>query len=173
MGTEGIVITNNSGSPVFYRSNASTNGNGWLRLKFIGTDSNRDAFGADVRVTTGDKTQLLHFNRTNAFMGQRESVLHVGLGTSVGTVDSVEVTWPSGAVQTVTDLAANSVHTITETTTVALSAPQFTQQPVGGSFAKGETVTLVAEATANPAPVYLWFKNGEPISGATRSAVRL
>ena len=172
-GDEDFVITNNSGSPVFYRSDASTNVNSWLRLKFVGTESNRDAFGTDVRVTTGDKTQRLHFNPTNAYLGQRESVLHVGLGTGITAVDSIEVTWPSGVVQTVTSLAANSVHTITETTTVALSAPIITVPPEGGTFAKGETVTLTTEASANPAPVYLWSKNGQPISGETRSTLRL
>ncbi|GAB5562400.1 MAG: hypothetical protein SynsKO_40470 [Synoicihabitans sp.] len=172
-GDEDFVITNNSGSPLLYRSDASTNGNNWLRLKFVGTESNRDGFGADVRVTAGDKTQRLHFNPTNAYLGQRESVLHVGLGAGVSAVESVEITWPSGVVQTVSDLATNTVHTITESTTVALFPPTFVQQPIGGTFAKGETVILTAEATANPAPVYAWAKNGEPLPGETRASLRL
>lgn len=171
-GDEDFVITNNGGTPLLYRSDASTNGNNWLRLKFVGTESNRDGYGADVRVTNGDKTQRLHFNPTNAYLGQRESVMHVGLGATVSSTVSVEVTWPSGAVQTV-DLPVNTTQTITEAAETPLSAPAFTMQPVGGTFAKGDSVSLTVETVANPSAVYLWAKNGQSIPGETRATIRL
>ena len=173
-GDEDLVVTNAFARPIVYRSNASDNGNGWIRLRFVGTESNRDGIGAVVRVTTATGSRVKLYNPTNAYMGQREPVLHFGLGAlDAGPVESVEITWPSGIVQSVSGLAANQEHTITENAAVPLAAPEFTAHPTGGNHAKGAMVVLSVEATGNPSPVYLWFKDGTPLPGETRATLRL
>lgn len=166
-GDEDLLITQNRDNPILYRSNASENGNSWLRLRLAGTVSNRDGIGATVRVTTGDTTRMSYYNPTNAYFGQREPVIHFGLGTFSSPVDRVTVTWPSGIEQEFTGLAINQEHLLTEAASAALVAPTFTTQPSSGSHTKGSSVTLSVEATGNPTPVYVWHKNGEPIDGET------
>ena len=54
-----FCITTNQGPAALYRNDV-TNGNRSLRLRLIGTKSNRDGIGAMVRVTTPDGTQVAH-----------------------------------------------------------------------------------------------------------------
>jgi len=49
-GDEDLIITNGFGSPIVYRSDASESGNEWLRIKLVGTRSNRDGIGAVVKL---------------------------------------------------------------------------------------------------------------------------
>ena len=79
-GDEDVVITNAFGRPIVYRSDASANGNAWIRLWLRGTVSNRDGIGATVKVTSAGRSRVQVFNPTNSFLGQREPVLHFGLG---------------------------------------------------------------------------------------------
>jgi len=46
-------------------------------------------------------------------------------------------------------------------------APAITTQPSGQTLNAGDTLTLTAAASGNPAPTYQWYKNDSPISGAT------
>jgi hypothetical protein len=47
-------------------------------------------------------------------MSQSDTVLHFGLGSAT-TFDKIEVRWPNGAVQTITGLAVDQRHTLTQT----------------------------------------------------------
>ena len=164
-GDEDLVITNTFDRPIVYRSDASANGRKWIRFRFQGTSSNRDGIGATVRVTDAGRTQTALYNPTNAYIGQREAVLHFGVGDAGATADRVEVTWPGGTVQELSNLATNQVHLLVEPE-VAHSPPVIAVAPVGGVFAKDGSVVLTASATGNPAPVYTWHKDGVLIAGA-------
>lgn len=170
-GDEDLVITQAYGSPIVYRSDASTNGNDWIRFQLRGTTSNRDGIGAVVRVTSGGRTRVEEYNPTNAYIGQREPFLHFGLGAGVTAVDSVEVRWPSGIVQTVTGLATDQVHLLVEPGAVQ-TPPVITTDPVGAAVFKDAAFTLTAAATGDPVPVFVWSKNGVPIPGATGPTYR-
>lgn len=170
-GDEDLFITNSGGHPVFYRSDASGNGNNYLRLSFEGTASNRDGYGCIVRLVTGGRIQTQLYNPSNAYIGQREPYLHFGLGTAT-IVDSVEVTWPSGMTQTLEDVAINQVLEIVEPT-VTLDIPSVDVDPVGGTYDVGDELRIAVEASGNPEPVVSWEKDGEAIPGALGFGLRI
>jgi len=78
----------------------------WLHLKLEGTEGNRDAAGAVVTIETENGRQTRQVARGNAFLACSSPVLHFGLGTAK-TVKRVEVRWPGGHRQTLTNVEAN------------------------------------------------------------------
>ena len=89
--------------------NTSVGSNHWLIVKLRGVKSNRDGIGA--RVQAGNQV-----NEMTASQGYSSSSLtgvHFGLG-SLSKVPKIEIHWPSGTVQTVENVAADQVLTVTE-----------------------------------------------------------
>ena len=86
------------------------NGNHWLELRLRGTVSNRDGVGAKVYVDAGGMKQ---FRDTSARPAQDSPVVHFGLG-GASVVDTVTIKWPSGITQTLKDVAAGRIITVTE-----------------------------------------------------------
>ncbi|MDQ8205021.1 FG-GAP-like repeat-containing protein [Pelagicoccus sp. SDUM812003] len=166
-GDEDVIVTQTFGKPIIYRSNASENGKKWIRFRFQGDQSNRDGIGAVVRVTDGERTQTGLYNPSNAYMGQREGVLHFGLGDAGESVDSIQVVWPSGIRQDIENLNTNEVHVIVEPD-VELLAPIIETQPIGGTFEVGERLELSLEVLGGTGVTVSWEKDGESIFGADR-----
>ena len=109
--------------PLFVWMNGNQ-GSHWIALRLQGrmavdgTGSNADGLGARVYVrTTGPdgetKTQMSELTASGTFLSMSCLDLHFGLGES-DTVDEFEIRWPSGVVQTLTDVAADQVLSITE-----------------------------------------------------------
>jgi len=171
-GDEDVFIANTRTPPVIYRSDASENGNHWIRFKLQGVFSNRDGIGALLRASDDGETQTKYFNPTNSFIGQHESFVHFGLGNSDGSLDELQITWPNGTLQTINSLSTNQLHTIIEPEPTPIP-PVFTQQPEGGSFTIGDSLTLSIKATGTPEPNFAWMKNDQPIPGETSSTLRL
>ena len=88
-------------------------GNSWLTIDTVGTASNRDGIGARVTVVTGDTSQIREISSGGGQMSQNMLEAHFGLGRAA-RVDSVTIKWPSGAVQTLTDVDVNQRLTVTE-----------------------------------------------------------
>ena len=84
------------GSPLLLRNQSARAGH-WLRIKTIGTQSNRDGFGARVEVKCGNLTQWAEVRANASFESASDSRLHFGLGTAT-QVDSITIRWPSGRV---------------------------------------------------------------------------
>jgi hypothetical protein len=84
---------------LFYH-NATTDAGHWIELKLVGTKSNRDAIGARVTVTAGNKTMIREVDGGNGYAGQSMQRVHFGLGANA-SVTSIQIHWPSGLVQTV------------------------------------------------------------------------
>ncbi len=99
--------------------NDEASGNKWLSLNLVGTVSNRSAIGARVRVkatVSGVPTwQRRDISAQNTFQGQNDLRAHFGL-RDAATADSVEIRWPSGIVQVLSNVAANQKLTVTEPT---------------------------------------------------------
>lgn len=172
-GDEDLLITETYASPVLYRNDASANGRKWIRFAFRGNASNRDGIGAVVRVTEAGKVQTLLYNPSNSYIGQREPFLHCGLGASDGVVDAIDVVWPSGIEQQLTNVAANQLVSLVEPE-APLTPPAITTQPTAPEVVSlGSDLTLSAAATGKPAPVFLWTKDGETIVGANGPTLRL
>ena len=99
---------------LLYRNNG--NSNSWFKIKLVGTVSNRSAIGAKVRLkaTIGGRTfwQLREINIGNGFTsGPLEA--HFGLNDATN-IDVVRIEWPSGVVQTMTNVAAKQFLTVVE-----------------------------------------------------------
>jgi enediyne biosynthesis protein E4 len=112
------LVINHGGAPVLYR-NDSANGNAWLRVKTIGTESNRDGIGARIIIdpdstVVGDE-QLREIDGGSNYLSQNEMIAHFGLGSFVGTIDSITIQWPSGITQQFTDVVSNQVLIAVET----------------------------------------------------------
>ena len=97
--------------------NDTRNGNHWISLKLIGTSSNRSAIGAKVRATASiggrSVTQLREVSAQNNFGGQNDLRVHFGLADAV-RIDRLVIEWPSGQVDTLTNVAADGFHAVTE-----------------------------------------------------------
>ncbi len=90
----------------------SGNSNGWLELDLVGVTSNRDALGTKILVTAGGVTQYREQNGGYHRWSQNYTRIHLGLG--VNDHADVTVKWPSGAVDTFANVAANAIYVITE-----------------------------------------------------------
>ena len=102
IGTNAPVLFNESG------------GGHWLALDLVGTASNRDGIGARVRLV--EESGRMQYNQATTAVGyasSSDSRVHFGLGTSTG-VSAVEITWPSGTVQTLEKPEIDAVLTVTE-----------------------------------------------------------
>jgi hypothetical protein len=89
------------------------NRNGWIKIALQGTRSNRNAYGARVRVVAGDLVQYHELQSAHGYNSTNDPVLTFGLGTRQA-VDRVEVVWPSGAVQVVEAPAIRRKHLLIE-----------------------------------------------------------
>lgn len=92
------------------------NGRNWLTLDLRGSESNRDAIGAQVRVVgDGGHEQHLMVSSAGSYLSSGDRRLHIGLGDLV-QVPLIEISWPSGAVQQLRDVQANQMLEVTEPT---------------------------------------------------------
>ena len=86
----------------------------FLKIKLIGTKSNRDGLGATVKVRAGDRVLTQYYNGKSGYLSQSSLPLYFGLGDAT-KVDAIEVRWPSGKRQVVVkDLPINRLMRITE-----------------------------------------------------------
>jgi hypothetical protein len=86
--------------------------NRWLKVKLVGTESNRSAIGARVTVEHGGKRQAQNVSSQESYLSCSDRRLHFGLGTAE-TAD-VEVCWPNGKKQVFRKVAANQLVVIRE-----------------------------------------------------------
>ncbi|MDP9037782.1 MAG: CRTAC1 family protein [Acidobacteriota bacterium] len=107
------VVTENNG-PLHVVRNRTENANHWLGLLLVGHRSNRDAIGAEVKITTPDgASQWATVSTAGSYLSSSDKRLHFGLGAN-GTVRSVEVLWPSGIHQRLNDVRADQILTLDE-----------------------------------------------------------
>jgi hypothetical protein len=89
-----VVINNLDGAPTLLRNDGG-NKNNWISVKTLGSRKNRDALGAQVKVTAGDLVQVKEVYSGGSYISQNDTRLHFGLGKK-DRVDSIEIRWPSG-----------------------------------------------------------------------------
>jgi len=103
--------TNAGQRSLLYRGTTSPHGH-WIELKLQGTQSNRDAIGARVKVRAGAASWIREVNGGNGYSSQSSKRVHVGLGAAA-KIDSVEVRWPSGRVESFT-VPIDTISTLVE-----------------------------------------------------------
>jgi ASPIC and UnbV/FG-GAP-like repeat/Bacterial TSP3 repeat len=108
----------------------SGNSNSWLEFDLVGRSSNRDGLGAKILVSAGGVTQYREQNGGYHRWSQNHTRIHVGLG--VNNHADVTVNWPSGIVDTFTNVAANAIYVITEGQGIAARQATFKAARVGG-----------------------------------------
>jgi hypothetical protein len=106
-----IAVTANGAPAVLFRN--SGNSNHRLRVKLVGTKSNRDGIGAVVRVTAGGGTQDQMLRSGGSYESSSELVLTFGLGAAA-QVDAIEVRWPSGQTDSLKNVRADQIITLKE-----------------------------------------------------------
>jgi hypothetical protein len=86
----------------------SANQNNWIKIRTIGTKSNRDGIGARIKCVTADGTQIDEVRSGGSYYSQNDLRVHFGLGKNQ-KVKSIEIRWPSGQFDTINDTAANQL----------------------------------------------------------------
>src|SRR2546430_1539243 len=108
-----ILMSTNGGPVSLFKNEPVGTANHSLRLKLIGTKSNRDGIGAVIRVTTAEGTQTQMLRSGSSYLSASELVLTFGVGQQT-KVDSVEIRWPGGQVDKLTNVNAGQAVTLTE-----------------------------------------------------------
>ena len=106
-----VLLTTNAGPAYLFHHQGGTNHS--LRIKLVGTKSNRDGIGAVIRVSAGGDKQWKMLRSGSSYLAQSELVLTFGLGAFM-KADSVEIQWPSGQVDKLSNLNAGQAVTIEE-----------------------------------------------------------
>jgi len=93
--------------------NRSPNTGHWLDIALRGVKSNRDGIGARIKVVTRAGTQYNHQTSSVCYASSSLGPVHFGLGAE-SRATTVEITWPSGIVQTLTNVDADRIVHVTE-----------------------------------------------------------
>ena len=107
------VVTVLQGNAQYFH-NISKNGNHWILLKLVGVKSNRMGLGAQVRITTDAGVQYNHATTSTGYACSSDPRVHFGLGPSK-VVKEIDIVWPSRIHQTLHNVPADQILTITET----------------------------------------------------------
>jgi enediyne biosynthesis protein E4 len=99
-----VLITTNGGPAYLYR-NDQLSGNRSIRFKLVGTESNRDAIGAMVRISFGGQTSTRTVKSGGSYLSQSELPVTFGLGKQE-SIDRVTIRWPRGRAEEYKNLKA-------------------------------------------------------------------
>jgi hypothetical protein len=123
-----ILLTTNAGPAYLFHNDGGSNRS--LRVKLIGTKSNRDGIGATVRVVSGTDTHWKMLRSGSSYLSQSELVLSFGLGSQT-KADSVEIQWPSGQVDKLSTINAGQTVTVQEGKGIVNARPYTTSAKYG------------------------------------------
>ncbi|HEX6649931.1 MAG TPA: CRTAC1 family protein [Pyrinomonadaceae bacterium] len=107
-----ILINSVNGPPELLRAD-SLNQNNWIKIKTVGVKSNRDGIGARIKCVTESGTQIDEVRSGGSYYSQNDLRIHFGLGKNQ-RVESLEISWPSGKVDTLRNVAANQLVVVKE-----------------------------------------------------------
>ena len=110
-----LLLSTNGGPAFLFRNEAQVAGtaNRSVRLKLVGTKSDRDGIGAVVRLSSGGDSQTQMLRSGSSYLSSSELILTFGLAQR-GKADAIEIRWPSGQVDHLSAVAAGQTITVTE-----------------------------------------------------------
>ena len=111
-GNMDVVINDLDGGPMLLR-NRGIPGRHWVSFELAGTKSNRMALNARIKIVAGGIIQTDEVHSGGSYLSQSDTRIHFGLGSAT-KVDKVEIHWQSGAVDTLTNLAADKFYSVLE-----------------------------------------------------------
>jgi enediyne biosynthesis protein E4 len=100
-----FLITTNHGPAYLFRNDGG-NQNNWICIRTVGTKSNRDGIGAVVRIESASGKQWSCVRSGSSYCSQSDLALTFGLGKDT-QIKSMEIDWPSGTRQTLSNIASN------------------------------------------------------------------
>ena len=107
-----LVLTQTGGKPLILRNDQKL-AHHFIRLKLTGTKSNRDAIGALVRAHIGAEIRTQRVLASRSYLSASELPITIGLGAS-DKIDSLEILWPGGEVQKVSEWKVDGVTAVAE-----------------------------------------------------------
>jgi hypothetical protein len=107
-----IVVENLDGKPMILHEEGG-NHNHWIGFELAGTKSNRLALNARIKAVAGDLIQIDEVRSGGSYLSQNDLRIHFGLG-SHERLDRVDILWPSGKTETLTNLAADHFYAVKE-----------------------------------------------------------
>jgi hypothetical protein len=111
-GDTDLLITTNNGPAYLYRNDQSS-GNRSVRFRLVGTKSNRDAIGAEVRVECGGVTQSRLVKSGSSYLSQSELPVTFGVGKR-DSIDRIVILWPGGRSEEFKNLATGKTYECVE-----------------------------------------------------------
>jgi hypothetical protein len=120
---DAVVSTN--GGPAHVLLNRTVTDNHWITLHLTGHKSNRDGIGALVKLTTAQGSQWVTLTTSSGYLSASDPRVHFGMGASA-VADSIEIRWPSGIVQTLTNVKGDRQVQVDEP---AVSTPSAAASP--------------------------------------------
>ncbi|MCH7474687.1 MAG: CRTAC1 family protein [Gemmatimonadetes bacterium] len=115
-GDTDVFVVNNGGRAVLLRNDGG-NTNRWLKIRLEGRQSNRSAIGAKLRLVAGPTVQIREVGSQSSYLSQNSLIAHFGLG-SRAQADTLEIVWPSGLREILTNVAADqTLHLVEGTST--------------------------------------------------------
>jgi hypothetical protein len=147
-GNPDFLVSTNNGTPLLLRNDGG-NQNHWLAIRAIGTQSNRDGIGTKVAVTAGGVRRQSWIRSGSSFASASDLKALFGLGAAA-RADTVTLTWPSGAVQTLTQVKADQLLRVREPVTAAGRGCRSRGTTPPGTFNRRSTGPS-AERRASPA----------------------
>ena len=107
------VLVTSSGASAKLFPNEGGSGNNWATFRLVGNQSNRDGIGAKVRIRAGGVTRSSSVKSGSSDCSQSQLALTFGL-KEAPRIDSLEILWPEGKRQVLTELPINKTVTIHE-----------------------------------------------------------
>ncbi|MBI1982592.1 MAG: CRTAC1 family protein, partial [Acidobacteria bacterium] len=107
------VVVSRFDAPAEVFRNLSSNGHHWLMVKPVGRLSNRDGIGARLKLEAASGTQYNHITTSVGYASSSDRRVHFGLGRDT-VVKKLEILWPSGIRQELTDIPADQILTVVE-----------------------------------------------------------
>jgi hypothetical protein len=117
-----VLVTTNAGPAYLFHNEGGSNKS--LRIKLVGTKSNRDGIGAVVRVASNNNQdrQMKMLRSGSSYLSQSELVLTFGLAAQ-SKADQIEIQWPSGQLDKLSNINAGQTVTVQEGKGIVKSSP--------------------------------------------------
>ncbi len=107
-----IAINNRDDYPELLRNDGG-NANHWLEVLLIGTKSNRDGVGASLKLSAEGFVKVEQAKGGMGYMSASDPRIQFGLGKHT-KIDSLEITWPSGQVDKLTNVQVDRIIAVKE-----------------------------------------------------------
>jgi hypothetical protein len=148
-----VVIASNDGRAYVLHNETKTEHH-WITLQLVGSPSNRDGIGAEVRVTTAKTLQAATVTTGGSYQSASDKRVHFGLGEEK-EVRSLEIRWPSGTRETLQLPSVDRFYVITE-------GKGITAVMCGNKTCTGSASAAAPDPRAMPAPKHVTVAEAKP-----------